>query len=345
MNNVIDEMKKIFAGMLERYNKYIVNKVGALNMHEQNIKNCFINSFIEALGFDLHELDEVQCEYCADIYGNSKKEDYAIFHNSLDKGPSIILEAKSVGFDVVKAQKQLEGYFIALRKTYSDNPIIALLSDGITYLFYSDIERSNYLDDKPFYEFSILNMSELDYALLGLLHKSNSVTDFLTMASKYKKDKDVLVNLSCFSDSVLSAIDGEYLHNIYSLYSNVEVESAYLMNGYVSISEIATNGLVHKTFESILLGTIDLGATSWRDCVVKVVNYLQSKFENTYIVSKVNFLYLNKGDIVCSNESYLQEINGVWFRNNINVSDVLRYLKSLQTLCDDEIMLKFSNKV
>ena len=116
------------------------------------------------------------------------------------------------------------------------------------------------------------------------------------------------------------------------------------MNGYVSISEIATNGLVHKTFESILLGTIDLGATSWRDCVVKVVNYLQSKFENTYIVSKVNFLYLNKSDIVCSDERYLQEINDIWWLKNVNASTVLNYLKFLQTLCGDEIMLKFSNK-
>lgn len=114
------------------------------------------------------------------------------------------------------------------------------------------------------------------------------------------------------------------------------------VNDFISVNDILESDVTGKKFNGLMVGKCILDATSWRDCIEKVVIYLQSKYENDYIVSKIKFLHKNKSDVIYSDVKFLKEINGVWLRYNLNAIDVLRYLKLLQTICAEDIMLKYS---
>lgn len=115
-----------------------------------------------------------------------------------------------------------------------------------------------------------------------------------------------------------------------------------IVNDFILVNNISESDITGKKFIELMVNNSVLGANSWRDCIEKVVIHLQSKYDNDYIVSKIKFLHKNNSDIICSDDKFLKEINGVWLRYNLNAVDVLRYLKLLQTICDENIMLKYS---
>jgi hypothetical protein len=78
-----------------------------------------------------------------------EKVDYAI----LDSGgkPIILLECKTAGVDLVKlTPSQLYRYFSVTDARFG------VLTNGIDYRFFSDLEQPNKMDTRPFLEFSML---------------------------------------------------------------------------------------------------------------------------------------------------------------------------------------------
>jgi len=128
---------------------------------EQATKNALIMPFIKALGYDIFNPSEVVPEFVADVAGRKgEKVDYAIMH---DGKPSIIIECKCCG-DTLCAdrQEQLHRYFLTV------DARIAVLTDGIRYLFFSDTDEDKKLDSRPFME---LNLDNVDSTLIPELRK------------------------------------------------------------------------------------------------------------------------------------------------------------------------------
>ena len=123
---------------------------------EEATKLALINPFIrEVLGYDTTDLTEVVPEYTADVgVKRGEKVDYAIFR---DGEPLILIEAKKAGSRLHEEEpSQLYRYF-----TTTPSAQFGIYTDGIKYLFYSDLEKDNIMDHRPFL---ILDLLDADAA-------------------------------------------------------------------------------------------------------------------------------------------------------------------------------------
>ena len=128
-------------------------QTSALLETEEATKNALIMPFLSALGYDVFNPAEVVPEFTADV-GTKKGEkvDYAIVK---DGEVIILVEAKksSEGLSVANAS-QLFRYFTVTKAR------IAVLTNGLEYRFYSDIDEPNKMDAKPFLIVDLLNLNE-----------------------------------------------------------------------------------------------------------------------------------------------------------------------------------------
>ncbi len=163
--------------------KDIVSKIPKQRDHiktEEATKNAFIMPFISALGYDVFNPLEVIPEYTADAgIKKGEKVDYAI---KKDNKIIILLECKWSGSNLQSEHaSQLFRYFSVTDARF------AILTNGIHYKFYSDIEKSNTMDSKPFFEFDILDFEDHQIHELKKFTKAAfSLDDILNTASTLK---------------------------------------------------------------------------------------------------------------------------------------------------------------
>ncbi|WP_282073226.1 type I restriction endonuclease [Polaribacter atrinae] len=151
---------------------------------EEATKNAFIMPFINILGYDIFDPTEVIPEFTADLgLKKGEKVDYAIFQNS---EPILIIECKNWKEDLNIHNSQLFRYFHVTKTRF------ALLTNGIEYKFYSDLEESNKMDEKPFLEFNVCNIKESTINEIAKFHKSNfDVNKIVDNASSLKYTKEI----------------------------------------------------------------------------------------------------------------------------------------------------------
>ena len=135
---------------------------------EEATKNALVMPFLNALGYDVFNPLEVVPEYIADSrLKKDEKVDYAIMQ---DNKPIILLECKKVEndkLDVKKHAGQLFKYFTASKAKF------IILTNGIVYKFFSDIEEPNVLDKEPFFTFNLLAFKENQIETLVEFCKDN----------------------------------------------------------------------------------------------------------------------------------------------------------------------------
>lgn len=148
---------------------------------EEATKNALIMPFIAALGYDIFDPAEVVPEYTADI-GTKKGEkvDYAII---IDEIPTILFECKWSGADLSKVHaSQLYRYFNAVQGAR-----FGVITNGIEFRFYSDLDASNRMDEKPFLIFNMLDVQDRTIIELKKFTKSKfNLEEILTNASELK---------------------------------------------------------------------------------------------------------------------------------------------------------------
>ncbi len=122
---------------------------------EEATKNALVMPFLNALGYDVFNPLEVVPEFVADSrFKKDEKVDYAIIK---DEKPIILIECKKVEndkLDVKKHAGQLFKYFTASKAKF------IILTNGIVYKFFSDVEEPNILDNEPFFTFNILDFKD-----------------------------------------------------------------------------------------------------------------------------------------------------------------------------------------
>ena len=110
---------------------------------EEATKNALILPFINALGYNVFDPTEVVPEFTADVgIKKGEKVDYAI---KLDGKVIMLFECKQVGAALSRAHaSQLFRYFTVTEAR------VGVLTNGVTYLFFSDLEEPNKMDERPF---------------------------------------------------------------------------------------------------------------------------------------------------------------------------------------------------
>lgn len=116
---------------------------------EESTKNALVMPFFALLGYDVFDTNEFMPEFVCDVATKKgEKVDYAILR---DGEPVVLIEVKRAG---MKLQKQQQGQ---LYRYFSTNRCrVAILTNGITYQFYSDLNAANIMDDEPFLSFNLL---------------------------------------------------------------------------------------------------------------------------------------------------------------------------------------------
>lgn len=152
---------------------------------EEATKNALIMPFIGVLGYNVFNPTEVTPELHADVgLKKGEKVDYAIL---LDGKPIILFECKWHRADLNKEHaSQLYRYFSVTEARFG------VLTNGIQYRFFTDLEAQNKMDAKPFFEFNILDYRNHDLEELKKFSKSAyDLQDILTTASELKYTKAI----------------------------------------------------------------------------------------------------------------------------------------------------------
>lgn len=147
---------------------------------EEATKTSIILPFFQLLGYDVFNPYEFVPEYTADVgIKKGEKVDYAIIINN---EPLILIEAKPLYVELTaRHTSQLIRYFSVTKAKFG------ILTNGIVYKFYSDLEEHNKMDSVPFLEFDISHIRrEAAEELKRFQKETFNVKDILNSASDLK---------------------------------------------------------------------------------------------------------------------------------------------------------------
>ena len=172
----IDELKQ-FAKRVERL-------IGTI-LTEEATKTSIIMPFFALLGYDVFDPREFVPEFTADVgIKRGEKVDYAIIK---DGQPVILIEAKWCGEPLEKHDSQLFRYFGTTPAKF------AILTNGITYRFFTDLEETNKMDARPFLEFDITDIREAYVNELKKFHKNSfDVETIFDTAEELKYSSEIM---------------------------------------------------------------------------------------------------------------------------------------------------------
>lgn len=157
MVNFEDDLKN-FAGTIEEKKE---------NIHtEETTKISLILPFIQLLGYDITNPNEVQAEYTADMgVKKGEKIDLAIFiNNELE----ILIECKPVNMKLTHDQiSQLYRYFNVTDAKFG------ILTNGDNYKIYTDIRKPNMMDERPFLDVTLSKITDKQIIELSKFAKQN----------------------------------------------------------------------------------------------------------------------------------------------------------------------------
>lgn len=127
---------------------------------EEATKMSLVVPLFQILGYDVFNPTEFCPEYTADVgIKKGEKVDYAILENGQ---PNILIECKSCSESLDKHSSQLFRYFGTTPAKFG------ILTNGIEYRFFTDLEESNKMDMVPFL---IINMQSLKDSSVNELRK------------------------------------------------------------------------------------------------------------------------------------------------------------------------------
>lgn len=152
---------------------------------EEATKNALVMPFILALGYDVFNPHDVLPEYTADVgVKKGEKVDYAIMSAG---APIILFECKAVSVNLDKEHaSQLYRYFSVTDARFG------VLTNGVDYRVYSDLESPNKMDSRPFLEFSILEITDdIASQLKKFAKESFDLEAILSNASDLKYTKGI----------------------------------------------------------------------------------------------------------------------------------------------------------
>lgn len=119
---------------------------------EEATKMSLIVPMFQLLGYDVFNPLEFCPEYTADVgIKKGEKVDYAILE---DGQPNILIECKSYIEPLDKHSSQLFRYFGTTPAKFG------ILTNGVIYRFYTDLEESNKMDLVPFLEIDMTNLKD-----------------------------------------------------------------------------------------------------------------------------------------------------------------------------------------
>ena len=229
---------------------------------EEATKNAFVMPFINALGYDIFNPIEVIPEFTADV-GTKKGEkvDYAI---KKDNEIIMLIECKQCNNDLdLEVASQLYRYFSVTETRFG------IITNGIIYKFFSDIEESNKMDTKPFFEFNVLNFEDHHLEELKKFAKSSfHLENILTTASALKYTGAIK---RIFGNEITNPSDEFIKLFVSQVYSGLKTQA--VISQFSKIVKDAISQFIRERINDRLKSALDdVGADDVSDDVSEEVN-------------------------------------------------------------------------
>lgn len=162
--------------------KNLVSRMGTMKdsiTTEEATKTAIIMPFFQILGYDVFNPLEFSPEFVADVgIKKGEKVDYAI----LSEGqPIILIECKSISENLTKHDSQLFRYFGTTSSKFG------ILTNGIEYKFFTDLEEVNKMDPTPFFTFNILELRDNHIQEIAKFRKETFDVDNITSTASELK--------------------------------------------------------------------------------------------------------------------------------------------------------------
>lgn len=146
---------------------------------EESTKTSLIMPFFQMLGYDIFNPLEFCPEYTADVgIKKGEKVDYAILK---DGNPVILIECKSCNETLDKHSSQLFRYFGTTSAKF------CILTNGIVFQFFTDLEEVNKMDLTPFLEINFENLKDYQINELKKFRKTDFDSDRITSTASNLK--------------------------------------------------------------------------------------------------------------------------------------------------------------
>lgn len=200
---------------------------------EEATKMSMIIPFFQLLGYDVFNPSEFCPEYTADVgIKKGEKVDYAILIND---SPEILIECKWCGDVLSKHGSQLFRYFGTSAAKFG------ILTNGITYQFFTDLDEANKMDMTPFLEIDMADLKDAQINELKKFSKENFDKERIFSTASELKYSSLIKNLLSKdlenpSDDFIRYI----LSNVYDGQKNQKV-----IDRFASIVKKSFNGFIN----------------------------------------------------------------------------------------------------
>ena len=209
---------------------------------EEATKTSIILPFFSMLGYDVFNPLEFVPEFVADVgIKKGEKVDYAIIK---DNEPMVLIEVKATNKNLERHDSQLFRYFGTTKAKF------AILTNGIIYRFYTDIDERNKMDKEPFLEFNILKIKDGHIQELKKFKKDLfDINTLLDTAGLLKYEKQFK---SLFAQQLQEPTDDFVKIFISSVYSGQKNQS--VLDRFRPILKKSLNDYINETLnEKIML--------------------------------------------------------------------------------------------
>ena len=250
---------------------------------EEATKTAFIMPFFDLLGYDTRNPIEFIPEFTCDV-GTKKGEkiDYAIH---IDNQPTILIECKWCGENLEKHDAQLMRYFSVSQAK------IAILTNGIIYKFFTDLEETNKMDSKPFLEIDLLSLRDNEIVELKKFFRSNfDINSILSTAEELKYSNAIKKVFLSQIEAPEENFVMYFLNEVYEGKKTAQTKEKFKGLVKKSISEVM-NDIVRNKLESALVGKTDkkeeVVVPEENVKVESVIDTTQEELEAYFIVKSI----------------------------------------------------------
>ena len=274
---------------------------------EEATKMSLIVPFFQILGYDVFNRAEFCPEFTADVgIKKGEKVDYAIMENG---NPVVLIECKWCGEKLDKYGSQLFRYFSTTTAKFG------ILTNGVNYKFYTDLEEANKMDLVPFLEIDLKNIKENQLAELRKFCKSNFDSDRIFSTAEELKYSSLIKQLLTNELDDPSESFIRYILN--NIYDGVKTQKALeKFSPIIKKSFIAfVNEIVNQKISSALTTESDVKeevAEDVEDIVESKIITTQEELDAFYIVRAILSEFVPTDDIIYKDtERYF----GIFYKN------------------------------
>lgn len=265
---------------------------------EEATKTSLILPFFQLLGYDVFNPYEFVPEFIADA-GTKKGEkvDYAIIINN---EPIMLIEAKSADTNLNnKHLNQLYRYFTVTKAKF------AVLTNGIVYKFYTDLEEPNKMDDVPFLEINLLDLKDTYIKQIKKFCKDNfDIQDILDSASELKY---VYLIKKVFQEQIDNPSD-QFIKVLLNkgVYNGVKTQS--VIDRFRGLIKLSFSQYINDLISDKLQNVFDMDSSinlsddqevgealtnEEKQCKDIIINILKSKYNEKDIIYKKTSKYVS----------------------------------------------------